>query len=149
MGDEPVIPAGWREVLDQIDDTHGKAHERLRMDLRKLEGIVESNYQHFEMITSLNRAEIQTLKTTAAQPVDATKLVLSTKAIIGVVGAVLVAAASYLNLSAKIDGQQRVQDIQIAAMQQTIKENSARTELLRMEVQTLKETILSKGKSLP
>lgn len=137
---------GWLEVLDEIDKKHQSAHDRLRLDFRKIDNTVQSNYVYFDNMYRLADGRLNTLEAQAKIPVDATKLVLSTKAIIGLVGAVLVAAASYLNLSAKIEGQQRVQDIQITAMQQTIKENSARTELLRMEVQTLKETILTKGR---
>jgi hypothetical protein len=144
---------GWLDVLDEIDKKHQSGHDRLRLDLRELERRVENNFVHFATITDLHRSKINPLDATTAAPVNASKLVLTTTQIVAVVGACLVIAATSWRLSEKIDTQsakmdasQRLYDVQLASMQQSIRETSARYELLRIEVQSLKETVIGKGK---
>jgi uncharacterized protein YigA (DUF484 family) len=145
--DLPRLPPGWAAVFDERDRLHRDGHTRLRQELERLNGRVENNYSYFSQVTDLHRSEIATLKAIASSPVDATRLVLSTKSILGLVGGCLIIAASYWTLSAKIDSQQQLTKIQIESIQEAVKQANARYELLRIEVQTLKETMIAKGKT--
>jgi hypothetical protein len=140
---------GWAEVLDRMDEKHTAAHIRLRGDLSSMENTVESNFRHSEDQFALMRARLNEIATLAAQPVDATKLVMSTKAIVSVVGAAIVIAASIWSLSTKIDAQQKAAEaaaqlatLQMNAMRESIATTQRQYELLRYEVQTLKETVI-------
>jgi len=150
----PFPKDGWADVISEIDEKHQKGHDRLRIDLRELQSRVENNYHHFDDVTSLHRAKISTLEATAATPIDATKLVMSTKAIVAVVGAAITIAASIWSLSTKIDAQQKASEataklaeMQMAAMRESITMTQRQYELLRYEVQQLKETVINKGKT--
>jgi len=134
--------SGWAEALEGFNDAHRAGHERLRLDIQGQRSTIENNYRHFDDMDKLTRARLGTLEAVADRPVDATKLVLSTRAIVSVVVAALAIAGSYWNLSTKLDAQQRLTDLQIVSLQETIRQTSARYELLRIEVQSLKETVI-------
>jgi hypothetical protein len=128
-------------------------HVRLRIDVRLLEATVQSNFRHADDQLRLVRAEIGQVAATSSRPVDAMKLTLSTTHIVALVIAAVTIAASAWRLGEKIDAvaiaqmtQQRMNDMQIAAMQDAIKQTSARYELLRIDVQGLRETVIAKGK---
>lgn len=147
-------------VVEQIDEKHDEAHKRLRTDLTALERTVESNFRYFEDATNLIRAKLNEVSVTANTPVDATKLVLSSKAILAVVMAAVTIAASYWNLSTKLDTQQRttdaaakLQEVQMKALgdaaadaKATAADAKRQYELLRYEFQSLKEAVQGKTK---
>lgn len=151
--DRDTPPSGWGEFITEVDDKHQRAHERLRLDFRELERTVESNYQHFSTVTDLLKAKVSSLESNAGKPIDATTLVMPLKATIAIVGAALVVSASMWALNNKIDAQQKsaeaaakFQESQISTLREQLAANQRNTELLRYEVQQLKETVIGKGK---
>ena len=167
---ETELPAGWREVLDQIDEKHSSSHTRLRGDLRGLETTVESNFRHFDDQTRILRAEISAATAAASIPIDATKLVLTTPVVVSICGAVAVIVVSVFaansgirsdirDINTKVDAQAKAMEaasaLQTSQMTQ-IRDasNDAKAaaadarrqyELLRYEFQAMKES-LTKGK---
>jgi hypothetical protein len=159
--DSSTLPNGWSRVIDELDEKHAKGHERLRLDFRGMDTRVESNYRHFDDMNKIAagrfstiEATLETLKANVEKP-DAMKLTLSTTHIVALVTACLIIAGSGWRLAEKIDtlgaaqlAQQKLYDLQLAAMQDAIRQTSARYELLRIDVQALKETVISgKGKT--
>ncbi len=138
--------SGWAEALEANNQTHRIGHERLRMDLQGLTTRVETNYRYFDDMNTINRSKISTLEAQAATPIDATKLVLSTRAIIAVVMAAVTIAASYWNLSTKLDAQEKLRDLQIATMQKAIEQTTKSYELLRLDLQALQQSVITGGK---
>ena len=135
--------ASWGEALDTFTREADKAHTRLRQDLTGAETKIEANYRFFNDMLTLLRAKIATLEAQAERPVDATKLVLSTRAIIAVVMGALAIAASYWNLSTKLDAQERLRDLQIAQIQKSIENTSKAYELLRLDLQALQQSVIT------
>lgn len=119
MSDDKVgvkLPNGWGEVLDKLDEKHGDAHDRLRSDLRALEVRLNSNYRHFEDQITLVRGRMNEVAQLAATPVDATKLVLSTKAIVALVIAAVGVSASFWVLRDAVQSQNK----DIVLLQKTV-----------------------------
>lgn len=155
-GDYSSLPSPWREVLQQIDTGYAEAHKRLRADLTAAEQKIESNFNHFQDMALANRARIENLATT---PIDATKLMLTTRAILTLVFGVVAVVASYWNLSSKLDAQQRsmegaarLQEVQMKVLgdaaadaKATAADAKRQYELLRYEFQSLKEAMQKKG----
>lgn len=142
--------ANWSEALETFNETHRDGHERLRRDLQGLATRVEANYRYFDDMNTIARAKLATLEVQAARPVDATNLVLSTRSIVALVGGILVIAASYWNLSSKLDAQERLRDLQIAQIQKSIEQTSKAYELLRLDLQALQQSVITgKGKGTP
>ena len=142
--------ASWGDALEAASATARTDHERLRRDLQGLTVTVNTNYRYFEDLNTICRSKIGTLESRSELPIDATKLVLSTRAIIAVVLASVTIAASYWNLSTKLDAQDKLRDLQLAAMQKTIDQNGKSYELLRLDLQALQQTVLmGKGKGTP
>lgn len=151
---------GLEQIVEQNDEKHSEAHKRLRTDLQDLKATVESNFRHFEDQNTLIRSSLRAMETQVALPIDATKLVLSTRAILAVASAAVVIAGSYWNLSTKLDAQQRateasakLQEVQMKVLgdaaadaKSTAADAKRQYELLRYEFQSLKETVLGKGK---
>lgn len=140
------IPSGWAEVINNLDEKHDDAHTRLRTDHRALAITVESNYRHFEDQLTIMRADIRTMSALMNAPIDATKLVLSTKSIIALLIASLGIAASLWNISNKIDSNQRANELQMKSLSESIATQQRQYELLRYEVQTIKEAVSKEKK---
>lgn len=142
--------SSWAEALETFNETHRDGHERLRRDLQGLATRVEANYRYFDDMNTIARAKLATLEVQATRPVDASNLVLSTRSIVALVGGILVIAASYWNLSSKLDAQERLRDLQISTMQKAIEQTTKSYELLRLDLQALQQTVLTgKGKATP
>jgi hypothetical protein len=99
----PELPAGWSEVLDQIDTKHDDAHTRLRQDLSSaiatlasLTSTVDRNYRYFEDQNGAMRLRLNTVEQLAQRPVDGTTVVWSTKAIATVFSASLLVASAFI-----------------------------------------------------
>jgi hypothetical protein len=162
MDDSPSesTRAGLLQMIQQNDEKHEAAHKRLRETLRDLGDTVDSNFRHFEDQNNLVRSKLNEVSIKADTPVDATKLVLSSKAIIAVVLASVTIAASYWNLSTKLDAQQRateasakLEEVQMKALgdaaadaKATAADAKRQYELLRYEFQSLKEIVQKKDK---
>lgn len=149
----------WPKVLEDIDEKHIEAHKRLRADLADIHARVESNFQHFSKELQLQQGTIGSLSAKANAPIDALSLVMSTKAIVSLIGGVVIIALSYWNLAAKLDQQQKdaaaaakLQEVQMKALGDAVTSASTTAadakrqyELLRYEFQGLKDA-LQKGK---
>ncbi len=136
-----------QQVADHEADTQA-AHKRLRDTLVDLKDEVDH-------VGSEQRATAHDLDLLRRTPVDATKLILSTRAILAVVLAAVTIAASYWNLSTKIDAQQkateataRLQEIQMKVLgdaaadaKATAADVKRQYELLRYEFQGLKDAL--------
>lgn len=135
--------ASWGEALETYDQSARAGHERLRRDLQGLTTRVESNYRYFDDMNTISRSKLGMLEAQVATPIDATKLVLSTRAIVAVVMAAVTIAASYWNLSTKLDAQEKLRDLQIATMQKSIEQTGKAYELLRLDLQALQQTVIA------
>ena len=154
----PSTLEGLLQMIEQNDQKHEDGHARLRQSLRDLHDTVERNFRHFEDQGNLLRARLSAVDAYVATPLDATKLVLSTKAVIAVALAAVTIAGSYWSLSVKLDTQQRsiesAAKLQEAQMQSlgsaaadakaTAADAKRQYELLRYEFQSLKETVIGK-----
>lgn len=155
-----VTPEDLIKIVAEYREDSDDAHQRLRESLRGLSTTVESNFRHFEDQGNLLRASISAVAIQASTPVDARKLVLTTPAIIAVVLGAVSVAASYWNLSTKLDAQQRAKEasdklweVQMTALggavaeaKSTAADAKRQYELLRYDFQSLKETVIGKGK---
>lgn len=151
---------GLLQLINQNHEQAEEGHTRLRGDYRDLKGTVDSNFRYFEDQTRLLRAELGAVQAQANTPLDATKLVLSTKAIIALTIAVVGIVGSYWNLSAKIDAQQRavesqarLEQVQMDTLKSAADDAKATAadakrqyELLRYDFQALKDTLSQKGR---
>jgi uncharacterized membrane protein YwzB len=156
-----TLQGGWSELIEEIDRKHEAAHRRLREALSHLETTVADDKRHFQIQADALRGRMGEIAQLASTPVDATKLVLSTKAIISLVCGILVIAASYWALAGKIDQQQKdatanakLQEVQMKALADAVADAKAigtnatrQNELLRYELQSLKEIVVGKGKA--
>lgn len=124
-----MTPEAISEVMNQIDEKHDRAHDRLRMDLQatvatiaSITATVDRNYRYFEDQNAAMRLRLNTIEQLASMPVDATKLSLSTKAILSLVGAVvggaLLVAGSFWTLQGALQNQSR----DIAQLQKAVDE---------------------------
>jgi|SRR6516164_2714802 hypothetical protein len=157
---------GVLQMVEQIDEKHDEGHSRLRSDYRSLETKVESNYRHFTDQFTLLKGQLTTLDAKMNLPMDATKLSLTAKPIIAILGsvmggAVLISTSIFAmrtdvkDLSTKVDAQQAaataratLQDVQTAALRDALAttqkqaEDAKRSyELLRYDVQALKDAL--------
>lgn len=144
---------GLTQRVDDLEVNTEQAHKRLRETLVDLK-------DQLDRIGAEQRATAHNLDTFSRMPIDATKLVLSTRSIIGLAAAVLVIAGSYWNLSSKMDAQQKAAEAsqQLEALQMkalgdavsdaksTAADAKRQYELLRYEFQGLKDTI-QKGRT--
>ena len=133
---ESPVPSGWREVLHQIDENHTQAHERLRLDFRGLQATVESNYRYFDNMHKLHFASISALGAKVDTPVDATKLMVSTRVVVGIVTAVLVIVGSAWASTWGLRSD--VRDI-LTRMEAQQRATDARDKLLDVQAQATKD----------
>jgi len=150
-------------LIQMITQNHEQAedgHARLRGDYAALKQTVDSNYHFFDDQIRFLRSELGTVAAKVDMPLDATKLVLSTKAIIALTIAVVGIVGSYWNLSAKIDAQQRavesqarLEQVQMDTLKSAADDAKATAadakrqyELLRYDFQALKDTLSQKGR---
>lgn len=162
----PISPStidGLLQMIEQNDEKYEDGHLRLRTDVRANETRIESNYRHFDDQVQLIKTRLGSVEGAIAQPIDATKLMLTTRAIIAVVGAALVVSAALWTvrtdvqrLGEKVDQQQReasasskLQEVQMSVLRDSLtltqkQSDDARRqyELLRYEFSTLKDTVL-------
>ena len=155
-----MTPDDLTKLVSEYRAEADEAHGRLRTDLRLLEATVQSNFRHFDDQTRLVRAEIGQIAAASNAPIDAMKLVMSTKSIVALCFGIVAIVASYWSLSAKIDAQQkdavndrRLQEVQMKALgdaaadaKATAADAKRQYELLRYEFQSLKETVIGKDK---
>jgi len=73
---------GFLEILDQTDQKHTDAHQRLRTDFRELETRLDEAMKLLGEAHGANRAKLAEL---AATPVDMTKLVLRTPVVVSII----------------------------------------------------------------
>lgn len=139
------------ERLDEVDSAAAAGHQRLRKTLDQLEAHVDSLAERQAELSERIRAVTEA-------PVDAMKLMLSTKAIVSLIFGMLLIAGSYWNLSKKVDDQQKdaattakLQEAQMATLRDaandaksTAADAKRQYELLRYEFQDLKETVLKR-----
>jgi len=153
----PELPAGWSEVLDQIDVKHDDAHKRLRQDLSgaiatlaSLTSTVDRNYRYFEDQNGALRLRLNTIEQLAQRPVDGTTVVWSTKAIATVFSASLLVASAFIwvqfSLQA-IHAEMVAQSAQIADLKKQREEDKreAQQRLNEFLNQRLNENLLVAG----
>lgn len=160
----PANHEGLLQMVQQNDDKHDDAHGRLRRDLRELEHQLTAGFQ------SLREADGK-LQAAIDKPLDPAKVMLAPRLVVAIVAGVLgVAGGMWATTSGlrsdvrdiltrmeaqstAMDSQSRasealgkLQEVQQAAIRQSIDEMKRRQELQQYEIQGLKEVILT-GKS--
>lgn len=165
-GDGPIGPYA---LIESIDRKHGDNHKRLRDTLAEQHDQIENNYQHFNTKMETLRSRLDVIEAQTARP-DASKLTLASWQIVAVCSAILALGGSYWRMTARVDAlavqittQQQVweraqlnvsktQDLQYQQLRESVtdakksaEETKRNYELLRYDVQGLKETVLKRG----
>lgn len=157
----PDLPSGWTEVLDQLDEKHDRAHDRLRADLQgaisalaNLTSTVDRNYRYFEDQNAALRMRISEVTQLAQRPVDGTSLVWGTKTVLAVIGAILVAGGMYWDLrqgnkdirrdldAARSETSKAIEEIK---QQRVNDKREANDRLTQFLTQSLEKTMMAKG----
>lgn len=141
------------QLVRQHDEKHEQGHKRLREDYRG----------HEDRLLALERTQQDqsyTLKSLAAAAPDLSRMTLSPgivvsiiMAIVGIVGGQVASTwgmrSDIRDISTRIESQanrnqdaQRLQDERFSAMREKIDSFDKKQELQRLEIQSLKETIL-------
>ena len=153
----------WQR-LDDVDSESAKGHTRLRKSIDALEA-------QFDSLVTEQGKLTERLENLSVAPVDATKLMLTSRAIIALVlGAVTIAGsiwgsaattkASVRAVEEKVDAEAtaraadaKLRDVQMSTLRDAASDAKATAadakrqyELLRYEFQSLKETVIQKGK---
>lgn len=153
----------WQR-MDEVDGAAAAGHTRLRKSVDALE-------TQFDALVSEQNVLAEKVKAVSEGPVDAAKLTLTSRAIVALVlgvvtiaGSVWASAAStnrnMERIETKVDAQAaatiaaaKLQDVQMSTLRDaaTDAKNTAadakrQYELLRYEFQSLKETVIQKGK---
>lgn len=153
----------WQR-LDELEQESAKGHERLRKSLGLLEAQVDIMGTEQKVLSSQ-------LAALSVAPVDATKLMLTSRSIVAlvigvttIVGSVWASAAStsrnMQRIETKVDAQtnhaleaEKLQDVRMSTLRDaaadaknTAADAKRQYELLRYEFQSLKETVIKKGK---
>lgn len=153
----------WQR-LDEVDQVTASGHKRLRNEIEQIGA-------HLDALTAEQKVLSSQLAALSVAPVDATKLMLTSRSIIAlvlgvvtIVGSVWASAASTSRnmerIETKVDAQAaatvaaaKLQDVQMSTLRDasTDAKNTAadakrQYELLRYEFQSLKETVIQ-GKS--
>lgn len=149
---------GWAALLDATDQKHSEAHKRLRDDFRQLEERVEEMYR---LLNDANLANKQRIHDLANTPVDATKLIMTPKVVVSIVGTALLVSGSMWafntgmrsdvrDILTRMDAQRiamesavKFQDMQTTAIKVSVDEVRRRQEDQQQQILGLKESILS------
>lgn len=152
---------GLLQMVQQNDDKHEEAHERLRRDLRELEKQVSAGLQS-------SRDSDTALRILIERPIDPGKVMLAPKLVVTIVLGVLSVAGAVWGLNSgmrsdvrdiltRMEAQRttiesqskasealgKLQEVQQSAIRNAIDEMKRRQELQQYEIQGLKEVILT------
>lgn len=154
----PLNLAALQQMITSVDEKHVEAHQRLRHDYRELRSQLDLGLQSIRNDLASSRMEIAKIEAT---PVDATKLVLTPKIVVGIVVTVVaiyggIWASTYglrsdvRDILSRIETQKtaveaasKLQEVQANTLNKSIDEMRRRQELQQYEIQSLKEAVLT------
>lgn len=149
---------GLMQMIQQNDEKHSDAHKRLRQDLDRLEEQVNKGFETLREGRQANSARIDHLE---RAPTDISKVVLAPRIVVAIVGLIVGIAGVFWastyglrsdvrDILTRIEAQRsaseamgRLQDVQAAAMRESIEAMKRRQELQQYELQGMKELILT------
>ena len=139
------------QKIENVDENHQDAHRRLRNDLDSLKLEMNNAFRALREDISANKSSIELVKQT---PLDATKLVLSSRVVVALVAIALGIAAAVWSIrsgmeqiSDKMEATAKLQDVQTSALKSSVDDMKRRQELQQYEIQGLKEAILVGNKA--
>ena len=149
-------PDALHQMILNVESNAHDAHRRLRDEIVHLKDQIDRGLSSVRTESNEDRRKFDVhAATLAATPVDATKLVMSTRVIITLIAGVLVIAGSLWNLGNRIDAQRlasenyrEMQKIESSTIKSALDGMQRRQELQQYEIQGLKEAIIT-GKAKP
>jgi hypothetical protein len=147
----------WQLIVE-YDGKHEAGHKRLRDDHRELESRIEVHYRYFNDKVTILQNELTQLRAKQDSPVDATRLMLSTKPIVTLlvgitmlVGVLWTLRLDVVALGTRLEESQKQENLRMDNLRQGLEstqkdaQDAKRSyELLRYEVQGLKEQLAKK-----
>jgi hypothetical protein len=144
-------PDALLQMIENVDETHDNAHKRLRGDFEELKREMTRALNALRDDIHANKASITELRNA---PLDATKLMLTSKVVVALVIMALGIAASVWSIrsgmdqmASRMETATKLQDVQYAAIKTSVDEMRRRQELQQFELQSLKEAILVGNKT--
>lgn len=150
------------QMITQNDQKHEDAHKRLRQSIREVEERLESNFEYLRDGHLAVKSRMDAAEQHALQPIDASKLVLSTKVVVGIVATAIALAAGMWASTAGVrsdvrdiltrmeaqktatESTAKLQEVQLQSVKIAVDEMRRRQELQQYEISQLKEAILQR-----